>query len=97
VVHTISELHAYLLAKQERYLRLEHEDLHPFNELDKYTSEKHTGTVFVCGGAQIYEEFFRADMIDEVILSVVDMNPEGDTAFPYFEENFSKISEKQME
>jgi dihydrofolate reductase len=52
---------------------------------------------YICGGSQIYEEFFRLGKTDEVILSVVDMVPDGDAAFPYFEEDFTKVSEDRRE
>lgn len=80
--------------------------LHSLDELDGYLEKKYAPPVesitreiraFICGGAQIYEEFFRIGKTDAVILSVVDMIPDGDTAFPYFEEWFTKIQEERRD
>jgi dihydrofolate reductase len=72
--------------------------LHSIEELDSYLLKQY-GTnpswqikAYICGGAQIYDEFFRLGKTDEVILSIIDMVPDGDTAFPYFEEGFTKMS-----
>ena len=52
---------------------------------------------YICGGSQIYDEYFSRGKTDEVILSVVDMEPDGDTAFPYFEEGFTKVNEDKRD
>ena len=65
--------------------------------LDDYLSEQSIEKAFICWWSQIYEEFFSLGKTDEIILSVVDMVPEGDTVFPYFEEDFTKVSEDKRE
>lgn len=77
--------------------------LHSISELDEYLthgeihSAWHQKMAFICWGAQIYEEFFRAGKVSEVILSVMDIVPDGDVAFPYFEEGYTKSSEERRE
>lgn len=65
------------------------------DDLEWYLLTKNSEKAFICWGSQIYEEFFRNGKTDEVILSVVDMEPDGDAAFPYFEEAFTKSSEEK--
>ena len=73
--------------------------MHSLDELDRYLLEKYSKVdgweirAYICGGSQIYEEFFRNDKTKEVILSVIDLVPDGDAAFPYFEESFTKVSQ----
>ncbi len=76
VIHSVDELEAYLEGK--------------ITQLQDQDSSWLEPPVYICGGSQIYEEFFRLRKTDEVILSVVDLEPEWDTAFPYFEEDFTK-------
>ncbi len=71
--------------------------LHSVEELDAYLEAKDIGKAFICWGSQIYEEFFRLGKTDEVILSVVDMTPDGDATFPYFEEHFTKVREDKRD
>lgn len=63
---------------------------HSINDLEVSLLTKNMEKAFVCWWSQIYEEFFQNGKTQEVILSVVDMEPDGDTAFPYFEEDFTK-------
>lgn len=44
------------------------------------------GTVWVCGGAQIYEQFLP--ICDELVLSVIPRWVHGDAFFPHFEPYF---------
>ena len=71
--------------------------VHSIEELENYLSKNAIEKAYICGGAQIYEEFFRLWKTDEVILSIVDMIPDGDTAFPYFEEDFTKTTQDKRE
>lgn len=77
--------------------------LHSIEELDSYlleTYQEHSSSplqAYICGGAQIYEEFFQRGKTSTVILSVIDMIPDGDTAFPYFEEAFTKMKEDKRD
>ena len=44
-------------------------------------------TIWVIGGASIYEQFVAKKMADEIYLTVVDDELEGDVVFPYIDEN----------
>lgn len=70
---------------------------HSVDELDMYLIENWNQKAYICGWSQIYEEFFRNGKTQEVILSVVHANPEGDTAFPYFEENYTKTKQDKRD
>lgn len=63
---------------------------HSIDALETYLLSKKIEKAYVCWGSQIYEEFFQNGKTDEVILSVIDLEPEWDAAFPYFEEDFTK-------
>ena len=86
VLHSVGELEIYLV---EKYGPQEQNPPSPLYQ----------GGIraFICWGSQIYEEFFRNEKTDEVILSVVDMEPKGDAYFPHFEENFQKVSEDRRD
>lgn len=71
--------------------------LNSIDQLDQYLESKDIEKAYICWGSQIYEEFFRNGKTDEVILSIIDIEPEGDRAFPYFEENFTKSSHDTRE
>jgi len=47
--------------------------------------------VFICGGAQIYEQ--ALPLCSELYLTLVKREVEGDTFFPAFEEQFEKVEE----
>ncbi len=66
-------------------------------ELQNYLRKKEIRQAFVCGGGQIYASFFNLWLTTEVILSVVDMNPEGDITFPVFENGFHLEKEDKRE
>ncbi len=54
-----------------------------------------TTTAFICWGSQIYSLFFDAGLVDEVILSRIDMEIEwADAYFPVFETGFELQPEK---
>jgi dihydrofolate reductase len=86
VMRSIDELEEYLSQKSDS------QEQNPPNPLSQVGIQ-----VYICWGSQIYEEFFRLGKTDEVSLSVVDIVPEGDVAFPYFEEDFTKVSEDKRE
>lgn len=55
---------------------------------------------FVIGGASIYKQFLSLNMVDEMILTVVDDNMEGDVKVDFFEEpinNWSVDYESEMQ
>lgn len=47
---------------------------------------------FVIGGASIYKQFLSLNMVDEMILTIVDDNMEGDTKVDFFEGDTNKWS-----
>lgn len=44
-------------------------------------------SIWVIGGASIYEQFIARKLVDEIYLTVVDDELEGDVFFPYIDEN----------
>ena len=50
---------------------------------------------YICWGWQVYTAFFDRGIVDEVILSVIPGEYEGDVIFPAFENNFVLFSEEQ--
>lgn len=94
VVHSLEGLDAYLIEKSRESQEPEFPLQISPHVQDAKTTKK-PFRVFVCGGSQIYEEFFRKKKIDEVILSLIDLTPEGDATFPYFESDFTKVEEKR--
>ena len=57
--------------------------IHSINELDSLDD-----TVWICGGAQIYEQFLP--LCSELLLSVIQKEFEGDVFFPPFEHLFTQ-------
>ena len=49
-------------------------------------------TVFVIGGAQLYRSAFESNLIDRVELTRIQQTIAGDTFFPEFESNFTRVS-----
>ena len=41
--------------------------------------------LFVIGGETLYNQFLKADVVDEMRLTIVDDESEGDTSFPQFD------------
>jgi dihydrofolate reductase len=48
--------------------------------------------VFVIGGAQLYQSAFASNLIDRVELTRINKTIAGDTYFPEFESNFTRIA-----
>ena len=53
----------------------------------------HSEEIFVIGGQQIYEQALPT--IDRLYLTIVDSDKAGDTWFPSYEEEFTKVLEKE--
>jgi dihydrofolate reductase len=49
--------------------------------------------IFIIGGAQIYEEGIKKNLVTNIDLTVVDLSPKGDTFFPHFESDFLLVEE----
>jgi dihydrofolate reductase len=56
-------------------------------ELDSLDAELAGCEIFICGGAQVYEQ--ALPMCSDLYLTLVKRNVEGDTFFPAFEDKFA--------
>ena len=57
-----------------------------FNSLDRLNPEEFPNDIFICGGAQIYEQ--ALPRCSDLYLTLVKREVEGDAFFPPFEEKF---------
>lgn len=57
-----------------------------FNSLQKLNPEEFAGDIFICGGAQIYEQ--ALPLCSDLYLTLVKRTVEGDAFFPAFEDQF---------
>jgi dihydrofolate reductase len=55
---------------------------HSIDEALRLAEELTGGHVFVIGGGELYQQMFKRDLIDELMLSLVQAAPQGDTFFP---------------
>ena len=62
-----------------------------FSSLDKLNPEEFPNDIFICGGAQIYEE--ALPRCSDLYLTVVKREVEGDAFFPPFENKFKLVEE----
>ncbi len=62
-----------------------------FNSLEKLNPEEFRTEVFICGGAQIYEQ--ALPRCSDLFLTLVKRTVAGDTFFPPFEEHFQAVDE----
>lgn len=61
------------------------------SDLDDFDLEHETREVFICGGAQIYEQTLLR--CSDLYLTLVKRTVEGDAFFPSFEERFELVEE----
>ena len=61
-----------------------------FNSLDKLIPEEFPTDIFICGGAQIYEQ--ALPRCSDLYLTRVKRTVEGDAFFPPFEESFARVA-----
>ena len=66
-------------------------DLWLFSSLDLIKPEEFPVDVFICGGAQIYEQ--TLPLCSELFLTLVKREVEGDAFFPKFENQFALVEE----
>lgn len=59
------------------------------------TEEFPSKEIFIIGGESIYRQ--TIDLADRLIISEVDLNPEGDTVFPLVDEEWRVVEEDQRE
>jgi dihydrofolate reductase len=81
-------------AYQFRFTKLEGKqptEILIFNSLDKLNPSEFPNDIFICGGAQIYEQ--ALPRCADLYLTLVKREVAGDAIFPPFEEKFSLIEE----
>ena len=64
------------------------------NQLDSLEAELAGREIFICGGAQIYEQ--TLPLCSDLYLTLVKRNVDGDTFFPAFEDRF-KLNEEILD
>jgi dihydrofolate reductase len=62
-----------------------------FNSLDKLDPAEFPNDIFICGGAQIYEQ--ALPRCSDLYLTLVKREVEGDAVFPPFEDKFELVEE----
>jgi dihydrofolate reductase len=62
-----------------------------FSSLDKLNPEEFHNDIFICGGAQIYED--ALPRCSDLFLTMVKREVPGDTFFPPFEDKFKLVAE----
>jgi dihydrofolate reductase len=62
-----------------------------FNSLDKLNPSEFPNDIYICGGAQIYEE--ALPRCSDLYLTLVNRDVPGDTFFPPFESKFKLVEE----
>lgn len=88
---------SYVLTNNKDY-NYEHENVKVIHDINQIKEEfmNSEDTLIICGGAKIYEQFI--DVVDEMWISLIDGNYEGDTFFPSnYEGDFNIISEEKKE
>ena len=77
-----------IVISKNRALNYPFNDLKIFNNLDdafNYCLNKKYEKVFVIGGGQIYSQ--AINLVDEMIISRLNFNADGEVSFPKFDEN----------
>ena len=62
-----------------------------FNSLERLNADEFPNDIFICGGAQIYEE--ALPRCSDLYLTLVNRDVPGDTFFPKFEDKFKLVEE----
>ena len=79
---------------QLRFTRLDgnqNEDIRIFDSLKLVDPEEFPDQIFICGGAQIYEQLLPR--CSDLYLTLVKREFEGDAFFPPFEDRFERVEE----
>ena len=64
-------------------------EIYIFNSLDRLNPEEFPGDIFICGGAQLYEE--ALPRCSDLFMTLVKREVEGDVFFPAFEDKFDLV------
>jgi dihydrofolate reductase len=78
---------------QMRFTRIDgnkEEDLFLFNSLDRIDPDDFPCDVFICGGAQVYQQ--ALPQCSDLYLTLVKRVVEGDAFFPPFEDRFREVA-----
>jgi dihydrofolate reductase len=81
-------------AYQFRFIKLNStptDEILLFNSLDKLKPEEFLTDIFICGGAQIYEQ--ALPLCSHLFLTIVKQEVEGDAFFPAFENQFARVKQ----
>lgn len=73
----------HLVITRNKNLSYPFDEVKVFNSLNdsyKYCEEKNLAKVFIIGGGEVFKE--SIDSMDEIILSILNFETEGDTFFP---------------
>ncbi|HEX9045627.1 MAG TPA: dihydrofolate reductase, partial [Verrucomicrobiae bacterium] len=62
-------------------------EIYLFNSLDRLNPEEFPNDIFICGGAQVYEE--ALPQCSDLYLTLVQREVQGDAFFPPFEDKFN--------
>jgi dihydrofolate reductase len=71
----------------------EETEIYIFKSLDKLDPDEFSNDIFICGGAQIYEQ--ALPRCSDLYLTVLKRDVEGDAFFPAFEKKFDLTAEIQ--
>ncbi len=69
----------------------QHAGVRTISDLSQIDLAKENREIFICGGAQVYEQ--ALPLCSELYLTLVKRVVEGDAFFPPFEEQFEKVEE----
>lgn len=62
-------------------------NVHSIEDALDAAEETGDGTVYIAGGASIYEQFLDNDLVDELLITWIPKSPDGDTYFPEWDES----------
>ena len=86
-----------IILTQRNNLNYDFDDVKIFNTLGsayKFCEEQNYEKVFVIGGAQIYKEALST--ADEMLISIMDFEAEGDVFFPVIDEKIWEIKSRDQ-
>lgn len=73
------------------------EIFHAISDIFKALTREWIEQVFLIGGQKIYEVFLNDSLVDEIWLSKIPGDYEGDASFPVFEDDFREQETEQFE
>ena len=85
-----------IIVTKDKALRFEFDDVKKFyslNEAIDYCKTLKTDKIFIIGGGNVYEQAIK--IADEMILSFLTFNAEGDVYFPEIDEKIWKVTSRE--